>query len=289
MNPRSESDKVGDALVAQRFQMLEDIARELAGEVVFPTCFDLTLRLREALQHPNVTISQIAKIVSVEPLVAARLIRLANSAAYMAQGKPVCDLSAAINRLGINVVRSTALAIAMHEILHAKEMAAFSTVARDIWEHSVRTAVASRLLAHSYTRLNPEEALLAGLVHDLGASYMLYRVTQYPELRERPETVIHVIVQWHEGIGVTLLQTLGLPEEIIQAAVDHDHPRAAPEIPKTLSDVVYLGNVLTGAHYAWMRQDFDPQDEAFRAVHKSFSALLPEIEAGAREMLSVLG
>jgi len=289
MNPRSEADKVGDALVAQRFQMLEDVARELSGEVVFPTCFDLMLRLRDALQRSSVAVSEIERIVSVEPLVAARLIRLANSAAYRAQGAAVCDLSSAITRLGVNVVRSTALAVAMHEILLAGEMVAFGSLARDIWEHTVRTAVAARVLAHTYTRINPEEALLAGLVHDLGASYMLYRVTQYPELRERPETVKHVIMQWHEGIGVSLLKTLGLPEELVQASIDHDHPRPAPEIPKTLSDAVYLGNVLTSARYEWMRRDFDPQKEVFRAVHESFSALLPEIEKGSSEMLSVLG
>ena len=61
------SDIVGDELKARRFQMLEDIARELAGEVVFPTYFDALLRLKEAMQNPNHSLSSIASTLSIEP------------------------------------------------------------------------------------------------------------------------------------------------------------------------------------------------------------------------------
>jgi hypothetical protein len=46
MNQRADKDKVGEELATQRFGMLADIARELSGEVLFPTCFDAILRLR---------------------------------------------------------------------------------------------------------------------------------------------------------------------------------------------------------------------------------------------------
>lgn len=289
MSQRSDNDKVGEELAAQRFRMLEDIAKDLTGEVVFPTCFDAALRLRKELQAPNVSIAQIARVVSIEPLIAAKLTRLANSAAYAAHGAVVRDLQAAISRLGLNIVRATALAIAMGQILHAKDMAAFSSLARQLWEHSVRSAVAARILAHTFTRVSPDEALLAGLVHDLGAFYMLYRATRYEELRERPDTLKHLIMQWHESVGVTLLGALGLPEEIVQASVDHDHPRIVPDIPRTLAEVVYISNILAGAHYEWLYQDFDPQAESFKTIHVRFSNLMPEIESAVREMQAVLG
>ncbi len=289
MSQHLDEDKVGENLKAQRFQMLEDIARELAGEVVFPTCFDAALRLRKELQNPNQPLAHISRVVSVEPLIAAKLIHLSNSAIYAGSGKPIRDLPSAITRLGLNLVRATALAIAMNQILNAKEMAVFSSLAHNLWEHSIRSAVAARTLARTYTRINPEEAMLAGLVHDLGAFYMLYRASRYPELRDRPDTVKHLIMQWHEGIGVTLLETLGLPEDIVQASIDHDHPRAVPEIPRTLTEIVYIGNILAGAHYEWLYQDFDPQAESYKSVHAKFSNHLPEIESEGREMLSVLG
>ena len=286
-NLELSADKVGDALNAQRFLMLEDIARELKSVVVFPTYFDAAMRLRKALQDPDISIARIANLVSVEPLVAAKLMHLANSALYISDSKPIRSLPAAITRLGVELVRTTAVAIAMNQILRAKDMATFSDLTHALWQHSIRSAATARILARTYTRINPDEALLAGLVHDLGAFYMLYRASQYPELRERPESVKHLIMQWHEGIGVTLLGVLGMPDEIIQAIVDHDHPRAVPEPLQTLSDVVYVSNILAGAHFEWLYQDIDPVIAESSIAREKFADLLPEIDADTQEMQSV--
>ncbi|MDR2613921.1 MAG: HDOD domain-containing protein [Candidatus Accumulibacter sp.] len=286
--PRSDKDKVGEELTAQRFTMLADIARELAGQVLFPTCFDAVLCLRKELQNPDITLARIAQVVQLEPLVAVKLMRLANSAVYATHGHQVRDLPSAINRLGLNIVRTTAMSVAMGEILHAKEMVGFSRFAQSLWRHTIFSAVAARLLAHSYTRIRSEEALLAGLVHDLGAFYMLYRGVQYPELRERPDTLRYLIAQWHEAIGVTLLETLGLPQEIAQASTDHDHAHPVPDDPKTLADVVYVGNLLAGGCGAWLHLADDPLEEEVRLFRKKYSPLLPQIETDAREMQSVL-
>ncbi|WP_153110017.1 HDOD domain-containing protein [Propionivibrio limicola] len=286
-----EENKVGEALNAQRFRMLEDIARELAGDVVFPTCFDVTLRLRKELQNPDVSIPQIAAVVGVEPLVASKLMRLANSAFYNASGSPVRDVPAAIARLGIKVVRSTTLAIAMGQIVHAKELVQFRDFTNLLWEHTITTAAAARHLARTRTRVNPDEAMLAGLVHDLGAFYMLYRAAQYPELRMRPDTVKHLIMQWHEGIGVTLLNALGLPEEIVEATVDHDRPRPLPIRLNTLSDVVYVANIVAGISHEWVYFE-DEEDQAkertnvFEQIRSEFATIMPEVEADAREIMA---
>jgi HD-like signal output (HDOD) protein len=286
MTERKDTDKIGEELAAQRFGMLADIARELAGEVLFPTFFDAVLRLRKELQDPNVTLSRVARMVQLEPLIAAKLVRLANSAVYAALGA-ARDLPSAINRLGLDAVRTTAMSVAMGEILHAKEMAAFSTLAQSLWEHSIHCAAAARVLAQNHTRINAEEAMLAGLVHDLGAFYMLYRGAQYPELRERPDTLRHLIMQWHEAIGVTLLETLGLPQEIAQASAEHDHSRALPGPPKTLEDIVYIANLLAGGYHAWL--DRDAATEEARSFREKYAELLPEIESVAKEMRGVLG
>jgi len=281
------ADKVGEALNAQRFQMLEDIARELAGEVVFPTSFEAAIRMRKALLNSDLPIPRIASIVSVEPLVAAKLIHLANSVLYSPDGTPARDLQAAISRLGVNLVRTTALAIAMSQLMRSKEMAIFNEFTQALWAHTLKTAAAARILARTRTRINPDEALLAGLVHDLGAFYMLYRAAQYPELRTRPETVKYLIIQWHEGIGVTLLHALGIPEDIVNATIDHEQPRAAPETVRTLADIVYVGNILAGTHFEWLYQDLDPDAGEAGIVRQKYADLLPEIETETQEMQAI--
>lgn len=271
-------NKTGDDLKAQRFQMLEDIARELSGEVVFPTYFDAVLRLRKVLQDPNETIGSIASAVSLEPLISAKLLHLANSVAFNPQGAQVVDLKSAITRLGLNAVRSAALAIVMTQLLRAKGMASFADLTHKLWEHSIHTAAAARVLAREHTRFNADEAMLAGLIHDLGAFYMLYRATQYEELRERPDTVRYLIVQWHESIGISLLNALGLPEEIVNATEDHDRLRPAPETLRTLGDVIYVANMLSGGHFEWLMQELGSTPDELDDLSRRYGYLQPEID-----------
>lgn len=280
----NDQDKKGDALKAQRFQMLEDIAKELSGEVVFPTYFDAVLRLRKLLNDPEQSIGNIAHAISVEPLISAKLLHLANSVVFNPEGRELVDLKSAITRLGLNAVRTTALSIVMTQLMRAKGMADFAEITRSLWEHSVKSAAAAKVIAQKLTRINPEEAMLGGLIHDLGAFYMLYRATQYEELRHRPDTIKYLIIQWHESIGVSLLNALGLPEEIVEATVDHDHMRPTPTTIRTLSDLIYVANMLSGGHFEWLMQDPPDVSIELTTLEETFCHLRPEIDALTAEM-----
>lgn len=280
----NDPDKKGDALKTQRFQMLADIASELSGEVVFPTHFDAVLRLRKVLQDPAQSIASIAAAVSVEPLISAKLLHLANSVAFNPESRKITDLKSAITRLGLNSVRTAALSIVMTQLLRAKGMAEFTETTQALWEHSIQTAAAARIIAKTLTRLNPDEALLTGLIHDLGAFYMLYRATQYEELRHRPDTVKYLMIQWHESIGATLLNALGIPEEIVEATVDHDRIRPTPAPIRSLSEVIYVANMLAGGHFEWLMQDQAESPADLEVLEEKYGYLKPEIEALTKEM-----
>jgi HD-like signal output (HDOD) protein len=254
MDEIAQIDKKGEELERQRFTLLQDIAAELSGETTFPTCFDLVIRLRKALQDQSQTIDQIATIISTEPLIPLRLIHLANSALY-SRGQEVKDVKAAINRLGLQHVRTTAMAIAMEQLIRSREMAIFEEVTLKIWNHSLSTACAAYVIAKRMTKFNADEAMLAGLVHDLGAFFLLYRFAQYEELRLRPVSAVHLAARWHESIGYTLLQALGIPEEIAAAMIDHDCRRLLPESPVSLADVVYAANAMSGGMASWLLGD----------------------------------
>lgn len=255
MDTPKNDDKKGEALSAQRFQMLEDIAEELAGDVVFPTAFDVVARLRKVLQNPDLPLSRLAEVVEMEPLISGRLIGMANSVAYKRRGLEVRSVKVAVTRLGITLVRSTAMGIAMSQLLRAKDLLPFSDLAQGIWRHSLRTAAAAQIVAERMTNIAPDEALLAGLVHDLGAFYMLYRASQYEELRMRPDTVRYLISEWHESIGHSLLIALGMPHSIADAMRDHDRPRPVPRPPKNLGDVIYIANLMAGGKFEWLGRE----------------------------------
>ena len=95
-------------------------------------------------------------------------------------------------------------------------------------------------------------------------------------------------MEWHEGIGVSLLTTLGIPEDIVDATLDHHQPRSAPDKLQTLADVIYVGNVLAGDHFEWLSRSTEACSSSVGAILKSYADLLPEIEVVSNEMLAAL-
>jgi putative nucleotidyltransferase with HDIG domain len=226
------------------FQFLKHLAADMSkGEITFPTFIDATVKVRLALNNPNVDAERLARVVSAEPLLSAKLVRLANSAALNPGGRPIGDVKSAVMRVGFAAVRSTAVAVAMEQLLASKELEAYFEKARAIWLHSIDTAAVSHLIARKLTRLNPDEALFVGLVHDIGHFYLLSRAVRYPELAAVPEELDALLHEWHAGVGHAVLHALGLPEEVLRAVAEHDGTEAKVP-PRDLTEVVVLANRL---------------------------------------------
>jgi HD-like signal output (HDOD) protein len=90
--------------------------------------------------------------------------------------------------------------------------------------------------------MRPDEALFAGLVHDIGRFYLLARATRYPELTAYRDELDSVILEWHPAIGQAILQQLSLPENLTTAVAEHEV--SAPRVPaRNLTDLVVLANL----------------------------------------------
>ena len=270
------------------FRILEDIARDLSGEVNFPTCLDAAVMVRNALKDPEISLDRIAHVIEVEPLIASKLLRLSNSVPYNPSGRAITDLKTAIGRLGFEAVRTTSLAVAMDQMLKAKRVSSFDTLSRLTWEHSLQVAAIARVLARRIGRVNPDEAMLAGMIHDIGVFYLLYRAAEYPEYRDSPEVTIDLIAGWHESIGESLLHVLGLPERIVDSVRDHDRQHNM-ENPCTLPDVVYFANILAGGNYEWLQGADGAQSvEDSAAQRERYADLLEEAEDDIQELRAAL-
>lgn len=271
------------------FRILEDIAQDLSADVNFPTCLDVAILIRNTLKDPEVALDQVAKVVGLEPLIASKLLRLSNSVPYNPSGKAITDLRTAISRLGFESVRSTSLAVAMDQMMKSKNLAGFDTLSKLTWEHSLEVAAIARALARRVGRVNPDEALLAGIVHDIGIFYLLYRAAEYAEYRDNEASVLDLVIGWHESIGESLLHVLGLPERIVDAVRDHDQLRSKSDSAMTLSDVLYFANLLAGGNFEWMHKFDGPRNvEASAADRERFADILEEAEDDIRELRTAL-
>ena len=287
----SNGHKTGAELKSQRFQMLEDIAQEMAGEVIFPTHFEVAFTLRKVLQEPNLTVKRLAYFIELDPFVTLKVLQIANSQTAMIAGEYSFNLPTAIERIGFQQAKAAVITLVNRQLLLSKNMVNFSPLSRQLWDHSVKSAIASRVLTRHYphSQVDPDQAMIAALVHDIGAFYMLYRVSLYPELVERPETVKYLIVQWHEEIGLSLLRLFGLPEMLAQSIVNHDLWRASSKHLRTLGDFVHASNILGGVLFEWIHQDSAvPAASEHDEYLRYFSHLIPKIESETNALQAIL-
>src|SRR5215470_4466447 len=105
------------------FAFVTDLASELSwGKIDLPGIPDIALRVRKALENDNVSTEQIERIVGSEPVLAGRLVQLANSAALNVTGRRVTDLRMAIARTGFAMVRTAAIAYAISQLRNQREL-----------------------------------------------------------------------------------------------------------------------------------------------------------------------
>jgi HD-like signal output (HDOD) protein len=260
------------------FRILEDVARDLSGEVVsFPTFLDITFQVRAALKNPNLTVDQLAKLVGAEPMMSAKVIRMSNSVAMNPSGRAIADVKSAISRVGMEAVRSVSFAVAMEQVLGSKKMAAFEGLSHRLWEHSMHVAALCRVLAKKMARINPDEAMFAGLVHDIGVFYLLSRAANFPELIENKAELHQLLVEWHDNIGHALLAAMGLGEDVLVAVQEHEIERPVSEV-KTLADVLFVANKLANTLGGW-------RDPAFGETVVDLASLAGVLDAEAIKTL----
>lgn len=256
---------VGAPPRTERF--MRDITQELeSGSVSFPTSIDATLRIRRMIDDPGADADHLARAVATEPLLAAKLVRLANSAALRVAGAPVADVRAAVLRVGLTRIRTLSIAVAIDQLVQARHMAPVLGLARDLWEHSIQVAALAYALGRKLTAINPDELMYAGIVHDIGQFYLLSRAVEYPELLDGDAELSALMFDFHKEVGRAVLESLGTPESVIQAVEDHElYGSGFP--PRRAGDVLYLANRMSPVVNPFARGEEGAPDAASFGEH----------------------
>lgn len=208
--------------------------------LTFATSTDASLRVMRAVDNPDLNLDDLVRIVSAEPLLSAKVMHMANSAALNPGGQAIADLRQAVSRVGLAPVRTLAMALTLDQLRHSQSMNACRQLANALWERSVHVAALAYVVTRRMTRLPADEAMLAGIVHDLGRFYLLgVAAEKHPELLEDPASLVDALDRLDATVGPQLLKALGLPESTI-AAVAGRHDFGGPMPPQSLSDALFL-------------------------------------------------
>lgn len=211
------------------------------GELIFPTNVAASLKLQHALDDPGCHLEAAAELVLAEPLIAARLVAIANSVAYTRFGGKVSNVRAAVSVLGFKTLRSLVAAIIVRQISGSISDPALRTKADLLWQHCASVAALAKVIARELTEVDPETALFAGIVHEISGFYLLSRAEEYPALvggaadessQEDDLFLAH-----------SVLQVLKVPRAVT-SAVESLYAGVRSSPPVSLGDVLGLANDL---------------------------------------------
>lgn len=210
------------------------------GSLSFPTSIGNALKIQQILDDPDCALDQAARLIQGEPLLAARVVATANSVAYNRSGREITDLRTAVSRLGFRTLRSLTMAVLTRQMA-GNPSGATQKLIGQLWTHTAYVAAIAHLLARRVTHVDPEAALFAGVVHEVGGFYLLSLASQSPELIGDD----HLL--WLESgealIGRAVLEKIGVPANILEAIAGYwEGYLAIP--PVSLADTLLLAKQL---------------------------------------------
>ncbi len=223
------------------FGFVKALASELSqGQVELPSVPDIVIKLQKILSDENVTNEVVVRVLGSEPMLAGKLMNMANSAALNSSGRKIADLRQAVARVGFNIVRSAALAFAVEQLRRSPEFKDLEGPLDTLWKSSVQIAALSHVIARRFSSLNGDTALLAGLMHNVGRIYILTRASKHPSLAADPLTFNSIVRDWHTNVSKALLENWRVAEEIVEAVASHEDMDREQRGPVTLTDVLSL-------------------------------------------------
>jgi HD-like signal output (HDOD) protein len=273
-------------------KLAEKVQKELIqaidnDELVLPTLPEVALKVREAAEDPDISIPQLSKVIGNDAALTARIIKVVNSP-LLRTNKEITDLQMAVSRLGINYTCNLATGLAMEQMFQATSDVVDRKM-REVWNKSTEIAGICHVLCKHYTRLLPDQATLAGLVHQIGVLPILTYAEEHSELLADSISLNHVIEQIHPIIGDKILRTWEFPELISMVPAQYlDFTRDSAKVDYV--DIVQVATLqsFVGSEHPYTQLDWS-QIPAFRKLGLDPSQNLNDDEDLSAAMEAALG
>jgi HD-like signal output (HDOD) protein len=260
----------------------ERIVREAIREIShIATLPEVTLKIIRLVEDPDSTAQDLNKVITNDPALGARILKVVNSAFYGLPGQ-IASLNRAIVLLGLNAVKNIAIAASLAKLFRGGQICPTFN-ARDLWTHSIAVATGSRLLAQKAGLGLPDEAFLAGLIHDLGIIVeMQARRQKFVDALEKADAdpklsfrdaETAALGAHHEQFGTGLCQLWKFPKSMIYVTGYHHRPLELAEGHRTLALMVHIADALAARSGLGWGRDVDSLDLNPRVLEQ---ALLSE-------------
>lgn len=236
---RAEADRLvkDDSLLGQVYADYSE------GRLRVPVLPEVILRIRKALENPAVRVTDVARVLQSEPSVAAQVVRVANSALYAA-GRPVDGPQAAVARLGLDATRDIICAFAARNAFKANSPVIQGRM-RKVWQNACIVAAVCAVLSRHVSGFNPDQALLAGLLHSVGRLAVLGCIDQHPELVRDGAEVDRCENRLQAQVGATVLRKWEFPACFVMVALECERWQREGGVEADLCDLVLIAKLFS--------------------------------------------
>lgn len=253
----------------------------LQGDVAIASLPDIYFQLEKVIDSPDTSFEQIGALISSDPALAARMLKLANSALFKTRN-PVDSIYTAISVIGTKQLRDLVLATIVIDNFEGVDHARLNM--EDFWRHSIACGIAARVIATYQREPNVERYYLMGLFHDMGRIILLSESPKEETAilleADQKDCLVLPLEQKHLGfthaeISARLLKLWNLPE-IQQEAVHYHHaPLEAPNESAAASVVHVADWIAHGLNYGTSGEKYVPplDEAAWEILHIPVSAL----------------
>jgi HD-like signal output (HDOD) protein len=205
------------------FRFVALLAAEVSnGQIDLPAFPEVVARVKNALSKDDVTPVRIAQLVASEAGLAARLMTMANSTIMNPGGKAITELRTAVVRIGYNNVRTTAVAYAVTKLKQADELQPIRKELESLWQEATMTAALAWAIARHVPSINADEAMLTGLVHNIGKVYILSRSQRLAGGAFSVSDTIPIVRDWHANVGRAIIESWHFAAHIADAVGEYE-------------------------------------------------------------------
>ncbi len=219
-------------------KILDDLKE---NRLKLPTLPQVALKITNTIDDPKSKAKDVSRVVSADAALSARLIHVANSAMYRTSNA-VEDVQAAITRLGLQQVRNIACSLLLRQLFKSDFPTLKKRMER-LWSHSAHVAAICAMLARKQRHIRPDEAMLAGLVHDIGQLPIISYAESYPSIAADDAALDEIIDKIGLMLGKTMLKAWKFAPAIITAAAEHEFLSRDHDGPADLCDIVIVANL----------------------------------------------
>ncbi len=212
----------------------------MTEKLEIPSLPSIAVRLRKAMQE-EIGVAEAVKIIQLDPVITAKLIEVANCPLYYTLN-PAKSCHAAVSRIGLTATRNLVISFSIKQIFKS-DLTDIKKYLDHVWKDSLSLSCLSFVLAQESRQYCPEEALLAGLVCDIGAVPFLNFVANLPTEYHDKSEIEQALPVVKGVVGAAVLKNWNFADEFVHVALNSNNWYQNNSDELTLTDIVILSRL----------------------------------------------